>query len=144
MAAGTRALLATVRADGVTVEVRESTDSGARFGASAVVTVAGATVSAVACGLLEGNGDGAVRERGRGLRDAADGTGAWGMPAAWPHSLATVNGLAVRAGIDYDVLVSGMDAAGDAGVWYSHLGAGGGDRHEGVAAHHRPAGGRTG
>ncbi|MEZ4501748.1 MAG: hypothetical protein R3C39_03915 [Dehalococcoidia bacterium] len=127
-AAGTRALLATVRVDGVTVEVRESTDSGATFGASAVVTVAGGTVTAVACGLLDGTGTAAVVFAAGGVvyEMRRTGTGAWSTPTAWPHSLATVNGLAVRAGLDYDMVVSGTDGAGDAGAWSSHLSASGG------------------
>jgi len=125
--AGSRALLATVRVDGVTIEVRESTDSGATFGASTVVTVAGGAVTGVACGLLDGTGSAAiVFAQGGVVRELRrTGTGAWGSPTAWPHSLATINGVAVRAGNDYDVLVSGTDGAGDAGVWASHLGAGG-------------------
>src|SRR5688572_2991643 len=50
-AAGTRALLATVRTNGTGIEVRESTDSGASFGGSTLLVTAGGTVTAVACTL---------------------------------------------------------------------------------------------
>jgi hypothetical protein len=49
--AGTRALIASVAANGVDVQVRESTDSGATFGSAAVLVTAGGTVTAVACTL---------------------------------------------------------------------------------------------
>ena len=58
-AAGTRAMLATVRTNGTSVEVRESTDSGASFGSSSVVATAASTVAAVTCGV-QSDGSAAV------------------------------------------------------------------------------------
>ena len=52
-------------------------------------------------------------------------TGAWGAPVAWSQSLATVNALAAFFEVDWNVLVSGSDSAGDAGAWSTILGVGG-------------------
>ena len=125
-AAGTRALLATVRGDGVTVEVRESIDSGAGFGSSSVVATAGATVTAIGCGL-QSDGSAAVLYAVAGVVYAVtrSGVGAWSSPQAWTPSLASISGLAVHFDLDYHLLVSGATAAGDAGVWATALGDGG-------------------
>ena len=125
-ASGTRALLTSVRTDGISIEVRESTNSGGAFGASTVIATAGGTVSAAAGALLDGTGSAAVLFASGGTVFATwrTGTGAWSAPAAWTHTLTSVSGLAVRGGADYEVLVSGVDGAGDAGVWATLLGAG--------------------
>ncbi len=125
-AAGTRALLASVRAGGVAVEVRESTDSGASFGASSLAATAGGTVTAVTC-ALQSDGSAAVLYAVAGAVYAVtrSGTGGWSAPAAWTLSLASVSALAAYFQLDYDVLVSGVDAAGDAGAWATLLGDGG-------------------
>ena len=125
-AAGTRAMLATVRSDGVTVEVRESTDSGAGFGSSSAVATAGATATAVSC-ALQSDGSAAVLYAVSGVVYAVTraGTGAWSSPQAWTLSLASVSALAAHFQLDYSVLVSGATAAGDQGVWATTLGVGG-------------------
>ncbi len=125
-ALGTRALIATVRADGVTVEVRDSADSGATFGASAVIAVAGGTVTAVAAALLTGTGTAAVfyAVGGTVYVSKRTGLGAWSAPAAWTLALATVNGISAVASTDYDLVISGSGASGDTGAWSSRYGAG--------------------
>ena len=124
-ASGTRALLASVRADGVRVEVRESTDNGASFGASSVLAVASGTVTAVACSTGP-DGTAAVFYAVGGTVYAVRrfGTGRWRSAGAWSRSLATVNGLAAAFSVDHNVLISGTNAAGDAGVWSTIYGAG--------------------
>ncbi len=125
-AVGTRALLVTVRGDGVTVEVRDSSDAGATFGASAVVAVAGGTVTAVAGALLTGTGTAAVfyAVAGTVYVSKRTGLGAWSAPAAWTPSLATVSGITAIASTDYDLVVSGTTSTGDAGAWSFRYGAG--------------------
>ncbi len=123
---GTRAMIASVRSDGVSVEVRESTDGGANFGAAAVVATASGAVSAVACSMAP-DGGAAVLYAVDGVVHAVRrfGTGRWRSPAAWTRSLATVNALAASFSVDHNVLVSGTDAGGNAGVWSTIYGAGG-------------------
>lgn len=125
-AAGTRALLVTVRNGGVDVEVRESTDSGAAFGASSLLVTAGGTVTAVAC-TLQASGTAAVFYAVAGVVYVITrtGTGSWSSPAAWTHSLASVSGLAATFDLDHQVLVSGATSAGVPGAWSTTYGAGG-------------------
>ena len=125
-AAGTRALIASVRTDNVSVEVRESSNSGASFPVSQGVATAAAAITAVAI-ALQADGSAAVLYASGGTvySVSRSGIGAWGAPVAWSQSLATVNALAAFFEVDYNVLVSGTNAAGDAGVWSTILGVGG-------------------
>lgn len=124
-ASGTRAIIASVRADGRRVEVRESTDGGATFGASTVLAVASGMVTAVACSMGP-DGTAAVVYAVGGTVYAVRrfGTARWRSAGAWSRSLATVNALAATFSADHNVLISGTDAAGDAGVWSTIYGAG--------------------
>jgi hypothetical protein len=121
-AAGTRVLIA--YSDGSAIKARESTDSGATFGAaSTVASVSGAT--AVGCAVRTDGSAVAVWALGGVVTSASRSTGgAWGSPVAWPHSLASVNALAVSDEIEWAVLVSGVDDDGYAGAWATRLGTG--------------------
>lgn len=124
-AAGTRALVAYVNAAGTGVLVRESTNSGASFGGSTTLTTAGAAVTAIAC-ALQSDGSAAVFYAVAGVvyRITRTALGAWGGAVAWSLSLASVSGLAAVFSLDYQLLVSGADSAGDALVWAVTLGVG--------------------
>ena len=125
-ARGTRAIIASVRTDGVTVDVRESTDGGATFAAASAVAVATGMVTAVACSLAPDGTAAVIYAVGGvvyGVRRFR--TGRWLASAAWSRSLATVNALAASFEVDHNVLISGTNAAGDAGVWSTIYGAGG-------------------
>ncbi len=126
-ASGSRALLASVRADGKRVEVRESADSGASFGAPRTVATAASSVTAVAVAIGP-DGSAAVLYASGGTVFAVrrQGLGAWSAPVAWSRSLATVSGLAAYFEVDCNVLVSGTTVDGAAGVWSTVLGVGGG------------------
>ena len=117
-AAGTGALLVSVRTDGVTVDVRESTDPGATYPTTTLVATAAASVTAVACAMqADGSAAALYAEGGTVYAVTRTATGAWRAPVAWSQSLATINGLAAFFEVDYNVLVSGTNAAGEAGVW---------------------------
>ena len=120
-ASGTRAVIASVRADGVRVEVRER----ATFGTPTVLAVASGTVTAVACSMGP-DGTAAVFYAVGGTVYAVRrfGTARWRSAAAWSRSLATVDGLAASFSVDHNVLISGTNAAGDAGVWSTIYGIG--------------------
>lgn len=124
-AGGSLALIASVRPDGVSVEVRESSDGGATFGTASVLAVASAQVSSVACSMAA-DGSAAVVYAAGGVVYAVRRfrTARWRGPDAWSRSLATVNGLAAYFDVDHNVLVSGTSPAGDAGVWSTIYGAG--------------------
>lgn len=124
-ASGTRAMIASVRADGVRVEVRESSDSGATFGTPTVLAVAPGTVTAVASSMGP-DGTAAVFYAVGGTVYAVRrfGTARWRSATAWSRSLATVDGLAASFSVDHNVLISGTNAAGDAGVWSTIYGIG--------------------
>ena len=125
-ARGTRAIIASVRTDGVIVDVRESTDGGATFGAASAVAVASGMVTAVACSLARDGTAAVIYAVGGGVYAVRRfRTGRWLGPAAWSRSLATVNALAASFEVDHNVLISGTNAAGDAGVWSTIYGAGG-------------------
>lgn len=126
-AAGTRVLLATVRTDNVTIEVRESSDSGATFGASSVIATSGGTVTAISC-AVRSDGSAAVLWATGGVVHSSrrTGLGTWGTPASWSLSLASVSAIAMSDASDYAVLVSGATAGGTQGVWSTRLGSGGG------------------
>ena len=116
-----------MQTDGLSIEVRESTDSGATYPISAVLSVSPATVTAVACAMAT-DGSAAVLYAAAGVVYSVrrTGTGSWGASTAWSQSLASVSGLAAFFEADVNVLVSGTVAAGDAGVWSTVLGVGGG------------------
>ncbi|MFA7296081.1 MAG: hypothetical protein WC211_02710 [Dehalococcoidia bacterium] len=144
-AAGTRALIATVRSGGTGVEVRESTDSGASFGASSLLTTTGGAVTAIAC-TLQASGTAAVVFAWGGAVYAMrrTGLGVWSVPALWPHALASVSGLAATFESDHQVIVSGVTSAGAAGAWSCILGAGGSMPPGGWSALHEVAGASAG
>ncbi|MXW35640.1 MAG: hypothetical protein F4Z60_08985 [Chloroflexi bacterium] len=124
-ASGTRALIALVGADGVRVEVRESSDGGATFGTPTVLAVAARAVTAVACSLGP-DGTAAVFYAVGGTVYVVRrfGTARWRSAATWSRSLATVDAVAASYSVDHNVLISGTNAAGDAGVWSTIYGAG--------------------
>ncbi len=125
-AAGTRALLAFVNTAGTGVQVRESVNSGASFGGATTLVTAAGAVTAVAC-TLQSDGTAIVlyAVAGTVFRVTRSGVGAWSGATAWTNSLASVSGLAAYFEADHNVLVSGVDAAGNAGVWATVFGAGG-------------------
>ena len=125
-AAGTRALAASVRTDGVSVEVRESTDSGT-LSAAPRWWRARAGRSRRQAARLQSDGSAAVLYAVGGTIYAVtrSGTGAWSAPVAWTLSLASVSGVAASFQTDYSVLVSGATSAGEEGAWATMLGSGG-------------------
>lgn len=125
-ASGSRAILVSVRSDGERVEVRESADSGASFGAPRTVATAASAVTALAAAIAP-DGSAAVLYASGGTVYAVrrQGLAAWAAPVAWSRSLATVNGLAAYFEVDCNVFVSGTTADGSAGVWSTVLGVGG-------------------
>ena len=120
-----RLLLTSVNSVGTGVEVRESTDGGATWAAATVVATAAATITAVA-GAVRADGSAAVFFAVGGVVSSVTrtGLGGWGLPVAWSHSRASVDGLVASDAEDYVVLVSGTDNGGNAGVRAALFGSG--------------------
>ncbi len=123
-AEGSRALLFYVATDGVTLKLRESTDSGANLGAAVTVATALGAVGWLAADV-KANGDALlVYSVGATVYSAKRSGGSWGTPAAWSNSVASVSGVACFHQGDYNIAVAGTDAAGGAFVWSCIFGDG--------------------
>jgi len=115
-ARGARVVLAYVAADG-SVALRESADHGVTLGAPTTVVPSTAGAQRLALAIAP-SGDLLLAYATASQVVALKRTGGvWGSPATWPHSLGSVSGLACHHGGDYDLLVTGAEAGGRAGVW---------------------------
>ncbi len=121
---GTRALLFYVDADGLTLRLRESTDSGATLATAATVAIASAAVSWLAADV-KANGDALLLyAAGATVFSVKRTSGTWGLPAAWTNSAGSISGLACYHQGDWNVAVAGTNAAGDAYLWTCIFGDG--------------------
>ena len=121
---GSSALLFYVDTNGTTVRVRESTDYGATLG-SAVTAAAAAGAVAWLTADVKSNGDALLLYSvGATVYAVKRSGGSWGTPTAWTNSVAAVRGLACYHSGDWNVVVAGEDAAGNAMVWTAVYGDG--------------------
>jgi hypothetical protein len=121
---GATVLLVYVGADGVTIRARESSDHGQSFGSPTTVATASGAVGSVAAGLKSDGTALVIYSAGATVYRVKRGGGAWGSPAAWSNSVAGVTGLACCYAIDFNVVVTGSDAAGAAKTWSAIYGDG--------------------
>ncbi|MBI4289769.1 MAG: hypothetical protein HY671_15240 [Chloroflexi bacterium] len=114
---GATVLLFFVDSDGLTVKCAQSDNYGASFGSpSAILTAAGAVGWLAAD--FNGSGVAALFYSVGGMVYVVKRTGgSWGAPTAWTNSLAAVNGLACAYAADWNVAISGQDAAGSRKLW---------------------------
>ncbi len=117
---GAKVLLAYVESG--TVKVRESTNYGASWGSPVAIASISASYLAAAYGsadeaavFLATSSQLMVVKRSRGV---------WGSLTSWPHTLASITGLACHYLGDYNLLVTGVDPQGKRGVWAVVLGDG--------------------
>lgn len=123
-AEGSSALLFYVDADGVTLRLRESADNGATLGSAVAVATASAAVTWLAADV-KANGDALLLySAGATVYAVKRSGGSWGSPAAWPHTIGSVEGVACYHAGDWNVALAGTDAAGDAFVWTALYGDG--------------------
>lgn len=121
---GSRALLFYVDTDGVTLKVRESTDSGATLGSAVTVATAGSAVGWLAADV-KSNGDALLLFNvGADVYTVKRSGGSWGSAAAWPHSVSSIEGIACYHQGDWNAAIAGTDSAGDAFVWTAIYGDG--------------------
>src|SRR3990170_555409 len=123
-AEGSRALLFYVDTDGITLKLRESTDSGATLGSPVTVATASGTVAWLAADVKP-NGDALLLYSvGATVYSVKRSSGAWGSPAAWSNSAASISGLAVYYQGDWNAAACGTDAASAAYAWTCVFGDG--------------------
>ena len=123
-AEGTRVLLFYVDAAGLAIKVRESTDNGSTLGAASTAVTASGTVTWLAADV-KSNGDACLLYSVGATVYAVKRTGGtWGAAVAWTNSVATVTGLACYHQGDWNAVVCGTDAAGEAFAWTAVFGDG--------------------
>src|SRR3990170_4954477 len=105
-AEGSRALLFYVDTDGLTLKLRESTDSGATLGSAVTVATAAGAVGWLAADVRSSGDALLLYSVGATVYRVKRSAGAWGSPAAWSNSVASVTGLACFHQGDYNVAVA--------------------------------------
>ena len=121
---GAGVLLFYVDTDGVTIKLRESSDYGESFGSPTTVATASGSVGSLAAGLKSDGTAIVVYSAGATIYRVKRSGGAWGSPSAWSNSVAGVTGLACCYAVDFNVVVTGSDAAGSAKTWTAIYGDG--------------------
>jgi len=123
-AEGARVLLFYVDPGGLNLMLRESADNGATLGAAAAVATAAAAVTWLAADVKP-NGDACLLySTGATVYAVRRTAGAWGSPAAWTNTAASISGLACYHQGDWNAAVCGTDAAGGAFAWTAVFGDG--------------------
>ena len=117
-------LLFYVDTDNVTIKLAESGDYGESFAAPVTVATASGAVGWLAAGLKSDGTAILLYSVGATVYRVKRSGGAWGSPAAWSNSLASVAGLACCYSIDFNVVVAGTAASGAGGVWTAIYGDG--------------------
>ncbi|MDP2663580.1 MAG: hypothetical protein Q8R28_22935 [Dehalococcoidia bacterium] len=102
---------------GGTVKAAQSTDYGATFGAWTEIAPSGTAPTRLAAAMKNSGEVLALFERGSQVYSIKRSGGAWGSQTAWTNSVATVTGLSACYMGDWNVVVSGQDASGNARVW---------------------------
>lgn len=102
---------------GGTVKAAQSTDNGATFGAWTEVAPGGATPTRLAAAMKPNGEVLVIFDRGSQVYSLKRSGGAWGSQTPWANSVAALAGLAALYLGDWNVVVSGQDAFGNAKVW---------------------------
>ena len=116
-AQGSRVLLFYVDTDGITVKVRESTDSGATLGSAVTAATASGSVTWLAADVKSDGDTLLLYNVGATVYKAKRTSGSWGAAAAWTNSAASIEGIACYYQGDYNCAVAGTNSAGDALLW---------------------------
>ncbi len=121
---GSRVLLFYVDAGGMLVKVRESTDNGATLGAAVTAATASGAVTWLAADVKASGDACLIYSVGGSVISAKRTSGAWGSPAAWTNTAASITGLACYHHGDWNLAVAGTDASGHAFLWTCVFGEG--------------------
>lgn len=111
-AKGARVAVVYVDSAGTGIKLRESTDSGATFAAEVAVTTAGAAVTDIAVALKNSSGDLAIAwGAGTLLAIIKRALGVFSAVSTTSPGLSSTNGVAMTYGFDWDIVVTGVEAA---------------------------------
>ncbi len=109
-AEGARVIVVYSDAAGTGVRYRESTNSGASFGADTALVTAASAVTDLAVAYKNTSGDLLVAwTMASGLTVNRRVAGAFGGAVAWPHAAASLNGVAVTFNLDYEMVLTGAE-----------------------------------
>lgn len=119
IAAHTARVLLVVNRDAGDIYESVSTDSGATWGAGALVQALARTGAALAFAFKSATSGVLFYESAAGeiSSKAWTSAGGWAASAAWSNSAATITGIAVHYLGDYNLLVTGTDASGNSACW---------------------------
>jgi hypothetical protein len=123
-ATGAAILLFYVDSDSVTIKLRESADYGQSLGSPVTVATAPATVTSLAAAMKSDGTALVMYSAGATVYRVKRSGGSWGPPAAWSNSVVGVTGLACYYSVDFNIVVTGSDAAGGAKAWTAIYGDG--------------------
>lgn len=114
---GSNVLLFHLDTDTKRVRLRESTDYGATLGSPVTLVTAASDVTWLAA-AIKPNGDALLLYSASATVYRLKRTsGVWGSAAAWSNSVAAISGLACHYTADFNALVAGDNAGGDALLW---------------------------
>jgi hypothetical protein len=110
-AKGARVAVVYADAAGTGIKLRESTDGGATYGSEQAVLTAGAAVVDLAVAYRDAGGDLAIAwATASAAHIVKRVAGAFGSASTWPSSVASLNGVAMVYGLDWDIVVTGVEA----------------------------------
>ena len=114
---GSMALLFYVDADDVTIKVRESRDNGQSFGGATSVVTAGGAIKWLAAGVNPSGVVALFYTVGATMYAVKRTAGVWGQPSAWTNTAASITGLGCAYRLDWNLALTGSDAAGNQYLW---------------------------
>lgn len=123
-ASGANVMRFFVATDGRTIQLQESTNNGASFGATTTPTVSGTAVTWVAAARRSDGGALLVYATGGSVYTVKRTSGVWGSAVAWPYSASQITGLAVVHAGDYHLAIAAVEATGQAKLWTAVYGDG--------------------
>jgi hypothetical protein len=111
-ASGSRVAVVYVDAAGTGIKLRESADNGATYGAEVAVTTAASPLTGLAVACKNSGGDLAVVwAAGTSIGIIKRTAGAFGSPVTAAPGVSSINGLAIAYGFDWDIVLTGAEAA---------------------------------
>ncbi|MBI4301760.1 MAG: hypothetical protein HY664_04055 [Chloroflexi bacterium] len=114
---GATVLIFYVATDQKTIYVKESTDNGASWGSPVSITTASTSVGWLAADFSPSGVVALLYSVGGTVSVVKRTGGTWGAPQAWTNTVASITGFGCVHEGDWNVVVSGKDAANNFKVW---------------------------
>ncbi|MDP2718266.1 MAG: hypothetical protein Q8P44_00315, partial [Dehalococcoidia bacterium] len=115
---GATVMLFTLNVDGLTLQVKTSTDNGATWSAWVSIFTCAVTPGHIAAAF---NADGSICmlffDEGNTIKTAKYEAAAWGAPAAWTNTLTAINGISAIFDAAWRLAFAGTDGSSNEGVW---------------------------